>query len=87
MNWPPYRDDRLPCSAPAPEPGSRAVHPDQEQVAQEIAQTLGAAFGSEVRVKPTSDGRYTAQLSFATAEEARELALRIRPLESAAAGD
>jgi ParB family chromosome partitioning protein len=55
------------------------VHPDQEQAAREIAQTLGAALGADVRVKPTADGRYSAQLSFATPEEALELAQRIRP--------
>ncbi len=57
---------------------SRA-HPDQEQAATEIAQALGAALGAEVHVKPTRDGRYSAQLSFATPEEAIELARRIRP--------
>ncbi len=70
-----------------PDGAPRELHPDQEHAAREIAQALGAAFGSEVRVKPTSDGGYSAQLSFATADEARELAQRIRPLESAAAGD
>jgi ParB family chromosome partitioning protein len=59
--------------------GPRQVHPDQEQAAQEIAQTLAAALGADVRVKPTADGRYSAQLSFATPEEALELAQRIRP--------
>jgi ParB family chromosome partitioning protein len=74
---------------PSPRGGSAAIHPDQEHAAREIAQTLGAALGAEVLVKPTSDGRYSAQLSFATAEEALELAQRIgiRSLESAAAGD
>ena len=76
-----------PNPAARPDGAPRAVHPDQEQAAREIAQTLAVAFGSEVRVKPTSDGRYSAQLSFASAEDARELAQRIRPLESAAAGD
>jgi ParB family chromosome partitioning protein len=57
----------------------RRLHPDQEQAAQEIAQTLAAALGADVRVKPTADGRYSAQLSFATPEEALELAQRIRP--------
>jgi ParB family chromosome partitioning protein len=55
------------------------VHPDQEQAAEEIAQTLGSALGADVRVKPTADGRYSAQLSFATPAEALELAQRIRP--------
>jgi ParB family chromosome partitioning protein len=59
--------------------GARRVHPDQEQAAQEIAQTLGAALGADVRVKATADGRYSAQLSFATPEEALELVRRIRP--------
>ncbi len=76
-----------PNPAARPDGAPRAVHPDQEHAAREIAQTLAVAFGSEVRVKPTSDGRYSAQLSFASAEDARELAQRIRPLESAAAGD
>jgi ParB family transcriptional regulator, chromosome partitioning protein len=59
--------------------GARRVHPDQEQAAQEIARTLAGALGADVRVKPTADGRYSAQLSFATPEEALELARRIRP--------
>jgi ParB family chromosome partitioning protein len=68
---------------------SARVHPDQEHAAREIAETLGAALGADVRVKPTAGGRYSAQLSFASAEEALELAQRIgiRSLESAAAGD
>jgi ParB family transcriptional regulator, chromosome partitioning protein len=69
--------------------GARQVHPDQEHAAREIAQTLAEALGADVRVKPTRDGRYSAELSFATPEEALELARRIgaRPLESATAGD
>jgi ParB family transcriptional regulator, chromosome partitioning protein len=55
------------------------VHPDQEQAAREIAEALGGALGAEVQVRPTRDGRYSAQLSFATPEEAIELARRIRP--------
>jgi ParB family transcriptional regulator, chromosome partitioning protein len=54
------------------------AHPDQEQVAREIAEALGGALGAEVQVRPTRDGRYSAQLSFATPEEAIELAGRIR---------
>jgi ParB family transcriptional regulator, chromosome partitioning protein len=75
--------------APARRDGRRQVHPDQEHAAREIAQTLGEALGADVRVKPTRDGRYSAELSFATPEEALELARRIgvRPLDSATAGD
>jgi ParB family transcriptional regulator, chromosome partitioning protein len=53
------------------------VHPDQEQAARDIAEALGGALGADVQVKPTRDGRYSAQLSFSTAEEAIELAQRI----------
>ena len=55
------------------------IHPDQEQAAREIAETLAGALGAEVQVKPTRDGRYSAQLSFATPAEALELARRIGP--------
>jgi ParB family transcriptional regulator, chromosome partitioning protein len=55
------------------------VHPDQEQAAGEIADALGSALGAEVHVKPTRDGGYRAELSFATPQEAIELARRLRP--------
>jgi ParB family transcriptional regulator, chromosome partitioning protein len=57
---------------------TRATHPDQEQAAHDIADALGRALGAEVRVKPAGDG-YRVELSFASAEEALELARRIRP--------
>jgi ParB family chromosome partitioning protein len=64
---------------PRPRRGSaRDAHPDQEQAAGEIASALGGALGAEVRVKPARGG-YRAELSFASAEEALELARRIRP--------
>jgi ParB family transcriptional regulator, chromosome partitioning protein len=53
------------------------VHPDQAQAAGEIAEALGEALGAEVRVRPTRDGGYRAELSFATPEEALELARRL----------
>jgi ParB family transcriptional regulator, chromosome partitioning protein len=56
----------------------RTVHPDQEQAASEIAETLGAALGAEVQVAPRRDGGYRAELLFATPEEATELARRLR---------
>jgi ParB family transcriptional regulator, chromosome partitioning protein len=55
------------------------VHPDQAQAARDIAAALGGALGAEVRVKPTRDGRYSAELSFATPAEAIALARRITP--------
>jgi ParB family chromosome partitioning protein len=54
-------------------------HPDQQQAAEEIAEALGWALGAELRVKPTRDGGYRVELSFATPEEALELARRLRP--------
>ncbi|HEX4437521.1 MAG TPA: ParB/RepB/Spo0J family partition protein [Solirubrobacteraceae bacterium] len=53
-------------------------HPDQEQAASEISEALGVALGAEVRVKPTASG-YRAELAFSSAEEAIELARRVRP--------
>ncbi len=53
-------------------------HPDQEQAAREIADALGGALGAEVQVRPARDGGYRAELSFATPDEALELARRLR---------
>jgi ParB family chromosome partitioning protein len=60
-----------------PAPGE--PHPDQQQAADEIAEALGGALGAELQVKPTRDGGYRAELSFATREQALELARRLRP--------
>jgi ParB family transcriptional regulator, chromosome partitioning protein len=54
----------------------RESHPDQEQAAREIADTLGGALGAEVRVRPAGEG-YRAELSFSSVEEALELVRRI----------
>jgi len=54
-------------------------HPDQEQAAREIAEALGGVLGVDVQVKATRDGRYRAELVFATPEEAIELARRLQP--------
>jgi ParB family chromosome partitioning protein len=56
-----------------------AVHPDQLEAAQEIADALGGALGAEVSVKTARDGGFRAELSFATLEDAIELARRLRP--------
>ncbi len=55
------------------------MHPDQEQAAREISDALGGALGAEVNVRASRDGGYRAELSFATADEAIELARRLRP--------
>jgi ParB family transcriptional regulator, chromosome partitioning protein len=56
-----------------------ALHPDQAAAAREIAEALEGALGAEVAVRPSSDGGYRAELSFATPQEAIELARRLRP--------
>ncbi len=58
---------------------SGRAHPDQEAAAAEIAEALGGALGAEVHVKTLRGGGYRAELSFATPEEAIELARRLRP--------
>jgi len=67
-------------------------HPDQQHASARIAEALGSALGAEVQVQATAQGGYRAELSFATADEAIELARRLRAnvvarLESAPAGD
>ncbi len=53
------------------------IHPDQHAAAATIATALEEAFGAEVRVRPDKGG-YRAELSFASPEEALELAQRLR---------
>ncbi len=55
-----------------------AMHPDQVEAASEIAETLGAALGSDVRVRATRDGRYRVELEVASPEEAAQIAGRVR---------
>jgi ParB family transcriptional regulator, chromosome partitioning protein len=55
-----------------------APHADQEAAAREIAETLGAALGMEVRVRPRGAG-YKVELAFEGADEALALAARIQP--------
>jgi len=63
--------------------GARGAHPDQEQAAREIAHALGGVLGTEVRVSAERGGGYRAELSFAGAQEALELARRLRPRAAA----
>jgi ParB family transcriptional regulator, chromosome partitioning protein len=55
----------------------RRLHPDQEAAIVQINDTLQAAFGRDVEVTATADG-YRAHLSFESADEALELARRLR---------
>jgi ParB family transcriptional regulator, chromosome partitioning protein len=58
--------------------GRAALHPDQEAAAAEIAETLGAALGTEVRVRPRGTG-YKVEMAFESADDAVALAARLRP--------
>ncbi|MDE3130134.1 MAG: ParB/RepB/Spo0J family partition protein [Acidobacteriota bacterium] len=60
---------------PAPDPGD-LLHPDRQAAITQIADALGAALGAEVRVRGGARG-YTAQLRFASLEEALALAGRL----------
>lgn len=51
--------------------------PDREVAAEQLAEALSTALGADVRVRCLANG-YTAQLSFATIDEALELARRLQ---------
>jgi ParB family transcriptional regulator, chromosome partitioning protein len=57
--------------------GRAVVHPDQEAAAAEIADALGGALDTDVRVRPRGTG-YKVELSFDSAEDAVALAARLR---------
>ena len=54
--------------------GSPALHPDQEAAIDRISDLLGSALGREVEVTPGPHGQYRAKLSFASLDDALELA-------------
>ena len=58
--------------------GRAAVHPDQEAAAARISEALGAALGTDVRVRPRGTG-YKVELAFEDVDEALALARRLRP--------
>ncbi|MDQ3739679.1 MAG: ParB/RepB/Spo0J family partition protein [Actinomycetota bacterium] len=62
----------------APKRSAPALHPDQEAALSTIAETLGGAFGKEVRVRPSGTG-YRVELELSTMEEAAALAGRLTP--------
>ena len=61
----PRRDDR------------REPHPDQVHAAEEIAAALGAALGTDVKVRPRGTG-YKVEVAFESADDALALARRLR---------
>jgi ParB family chromosome partitioning protein len=64
--------------AKAPRASSANVHPDQAAAAREIADTLSAAMGRDVWVRPHGDG-YRAELQLDSLDQAIELARRLGP--------
>src|SRR3712207_1664651 len=72
------REAKAAGSATPKRRATRALHPDQEEAVTTIAETLGGAFGTEVRVKPAG-ARFKVELDLATIEEAAALAARLRP--------
>jgi ParB family chromosome partitioning protein len=64
------------------QPGKRArakaTHPDQDDAARQIADALSGALGAEVHVEVAKEG-YRAELTFASIDQAIELARRLRP--------
>ena len=54
------------------------LHPDQEAAVSAIAETLGGAFGKEVRVRPAGAG-YRVELELSNMEEAAAIAGRLSP--------
>ncbi len=56
----------------------RRLHPDQEAAIERIADELGPVLGQDVEVTSTADGGYRVHLSFATQEEALDLARVLR---------
>jgi ParB family transcriptional regulator, chromosome partitioning protein len=64
-----------PSTGKARQPAS-AVHPDRVEAAERISDALGQALGADVKVRPSGKG-YTAQLAFASVDEALELVERI----------
>ena len=72
------REANKPAAGAAGRPPKRAVHPDQEAAATQIADALGGALGTEVKVRPSGTG-YRVEIAFDDPEEALALADRLRP--------
>jgi len=70
------RDANAGPRAPRGGRGRAVVHPDQEAAAARIADALGAALGTELRVRPRGAG-YKVEVAFATADDALALADRL----------
>ncbi len=67
-----------PAAAAAPPPAAATQHPDQQAAAEQIADALGGALGTEVTVRPRGTG-YRVELCFDDPGDALALARRLRP--------
>jgi ParB family chromosome partitioning protein len=65
------------AAGPGPARRAAAVHPDQAAAASEIADALGGALGTEVKVKPRGTG-YKVELALDSLDDALALARRVR---------
>jgi ParB family chromosome partitioning protein len=65
------------AAAAGPARAAAAIHPDQAAAASEIADALGGALGTEVRVKPRGTG-YKVELAVDSLDDALALARRVR---------
>jgi ParB family transcriptional regulator, chromosome partitioning protein len=59
-----------------PRASAKAMHPDQAAAASEIADALGGALGTEVKVKPRGTG-YKVELALGSLDDALALARRV----------
>jgi len=71
-------EDRARAAAAPKREAAAALHPDQVHAMEEIAAALGAALGSDIKVRPSGTG-FKVELGFASADEAVALARRLRP--------
>ncbi len=70
-------------TAPKPARTPDRRHPDQDEACATIADALGTALGADVRVTPTRDGSYRAELRLDSVEDALALAEGLRPRQRA----
>jgi ParB family transcriptional regulator, chromosome partitioning protein len=71
-------EDRARAAASPKRDDRREPHPDQLHAAEEIAAALGAALGTDVKVRTAGTG-FKVELAFVSADEAVALARRLRP--------
>ncbi len=72
------RQGTSPASVRARRRPRRRLHPDQEAAVEQISDSLGEALGAELDVTPGPGHGYRVQLTFASVDEALDLARRLR---------